>query len=92
MTHAIVTERLTKYYGPRCVVNCLDLRVPAGTVYGLPGPQRGRQVDDHQDAPGNGPAQLRRGRASGVTKSPTCRPRCAAALPIWRRGIRSTAG
>ena len=37
MTHAIVTERLTKYYGPRCVVNCLNLRVPAGTVYGLLG-------------------------------------------------------
>ena len=37
MTHAIVTERLTKYYGPRCVVNCLDLRVPAGSVYGFLG-------------------------------------------------------
>ena len=37
MTHAIVTERLTKYYGSRCVVNCLDLRVPAGTVYGFLG-------------------------------------------------------
>ena len=37
MTHAIVTERLTKYYGARCVVNCLDLRVPAGTVYGFLG-------------------------------------------------------
>ena len=37
MTHAIVTERLTKYYGPRCVVNCLNLRVPMGTVYGFLG-------------------------------------------------------
>ena len=37
MTHAIVTERLTKYYGAHCVVNCLDLRVPAGTVYGFLG-------------------------------------------------------
>ncbi len=37
MTHAIVTERLTKYFGARCVVNCLDLRVPAGTVYGFLG-------------------------------------------------------
>ena len=37
MTHAIATERLTKYYGPRCVVNCLNLRVPTGTVYGLLG-------------------------------------------------------
>ncbi len=37
MTHAILTERLTKYYGSKCVVNCLDLRVPAGTVYGFLG-------------------------------------------------------
>ncbi len=32
-----MTERLTKYYGPRCVVNRLDLRVPAGCVYGFLG-------------------------------------------------------
>ena len=37
MTHGILTERLTKYYGAHCVVNCLDLRVPAGTVYGFLG-------------------------------------------------------
>src|SRR6516164_9167230 len=37
MTHAIFTERLTKYYGARCVVNCLDLHVPIGTVYGFLG-------------------------------------------------------
>jgi ABC-2 type transport system ATP-binding protein len=37
MTHAIVTERLTKYYGERCVVNCLNLRIPTGTVYGFLG-------------------------------------------------------
>src|SRR4051794_29056763 len=37
MTHAIVTERLTKYYGSRCVVDHLDLRVPAGCVYGFLG-------------------------------------------------------
>ena len=37
MTHTIVTEKLTKYYGERCVVNCLNLRVPAGTVYGFLG-------------------------------------------------------
>ncbi len=37
MTHAILTERLTKYYGARCVVNCLNLRVPVGTVYGFLG-------------------------------------------------------
>jgi ABC-2 type transport system ATP-binding protein len=37
MTHAILTERLTKYYGARCVVDSLELRVPAGTVYGFLG-------------------------------------------------------
>src|SRR3954452_14142358 len=37
MTHAIVTDRLTKSYGARCAVNSLSLRVPAGTVYGFLG-------------------------------------------------------
>jgi ABC-2 type transport system ATP-binding protein len=37
LTHAIVTERLTKYYGSRCVVNGLNLRVPAGSVFGFLG-------------------------------------------------------
>ena len=37
MTLAIETERLTKYYGSRCVVNCLNLRIPAGTIYGFLG-------------------------------------------------------
>src|SRR5207244_6213031 len=37
MGDAIVTEGLTKYYGRRCVVNSLDRRVPAGSVYGLLG-------------------------------------------------------
>ena len=34
---AIVTERLTKYYGGRRVVDGLDLRVPKGCVYGFLG-------------------------------------------------------
>ena len=37
MTDAIVTERLTKHYGGRRVVDSLDLRVPHGSVYGLLG-------------------------------------------------------
>jgi len=37
MTAAISTTGLTKYYGPRCVVNSLTLDVPEGTVYGLLG-------------------------------------------------------
>jgi ABC-2 type transport system ATP-binding protein len=37
MVDAIVTRRLTKYYGNRCVVNMLDLRIPKGTVYGFLG-------------------------------------------------------
>ena len=37
MTDAIITERLTKHYGGRRVVDSLDLRVPQGSVYGLLG-------------------------------------------------------
>jgi len=37
MTDAIVTRALSKHYGSKCVVNQLDLRVPAGSVYGLLG-------------------------------------------------------
>jgi ABC-2 type transport system ATP-binding protein len=37
MTYAIVTEKLTKYYDSRCVVNGLGLRVPTGSVYGFLG-------------------------------------------------------
>jgi ABC-2 type transport system ATP-binding protein len=37
MTDAIVTERLTKSYGGRAVVNNLTMRVPQGSVYGLLG-------------------------------------------------------
>jgi ABC-2 type transport system ATP-binding protein len=37
MADAIVTERLTKSYGGRPVVNNLSLRVPEGSVYGLLG-------------------------------------------------------
>jgi ABC-2 type transport system ATP-binding protein len=37
MDHAILTHRLTKFYGRRAVVRDLDLRVPRGCVYGLLG-------------------------------------------------------
>lgn len=37
MSDAIVTRRLTKYYGDRAVVQSLDLRVPQGCVYGFLG-------------------------------------------------------
>jgi ABC-2 type transport system ATP-binding protein len=37
MADAIVTDRLTKYYGRRKVVDNLSLRVAPGTVYGLLG-------------------------------------------------------
>jgi ABC-2 type transport system ATP-binding protein len=37
MTDAIVTDRLTKHYSGRRVVDSLSLRVPAGSVYGLLG-------------------------------------------------------
>ncbi len=37
MTDMIVTQQLTKYYGPQLVVDSLNLRIPRGTVYGLLG-------------------------------------------------------
>lgn len=37
MSDAIVTERLTKFYGSQCVINNLNLRVPVGSVYGFLG-------------------------------------------------------
>lgn len=37
MSYAIETRRLTKHYGPRAVVNRLELRIPEGCVYGLLG-------------------------------------------------------
>jgi ABC-2 type transport system ATP-binding protein len=37
MNNAILTERLTKHYSGRRVVDSLSLRVPHGTVYGLLG-------------------------------------------------------
>src|SRR4029079_2736 len=37
IANAIVTERLTKHYGERRVVDSLNLRVPQGSVYGLLG-------------------------------------------------------
>ncbi len=37
MNEPIVTHGLTKFYGNRCVVNSLDLRIPRGSVYGFLG-------------------------------------------------------
>jgi len=37
MSDAIVTQRLTKYYGGKRVVDALDLKVPTGCVYGFLG-------------------------------------------------------
>jgi ABC-2 type transport system ATP-binding protein len=37
MSDVIVAEGLTKYYGRQAVVNALNLRIPAGCVYGLLG-------------------------------------------------------
>ncbi len=37
MSDAIVTDGLTKWYGSKCVVNQLSLRVPEGCVYGFLG-------------------------------------------------------
>jgi len=37
MSDVIITRQLTKYYGPKCVVDSVELRVPQGSVYGLLG-------------------------------------------------------
>ena len=37
MPDAIVTDGLTKWYGAKCVVHALSLRVPEGCVYGFLG-------------------------------------------------------
>jgi len=37
MSDMIVTDRLTKYYGRKCVVDSVSLRIPQGSVYGLLG-------------------------------------------------------
>ena len=37
MTHAIETDRLTKYYGTRCAVDSATVQIAPGTVYGLLG-------------------------------------------------------
>ncbi len=37
MPDVITTRRLTKHYGPNCVVDSVNLRVPRGSVYGLLG-------------------------------------------------------
>ncbi len=37
MSNVIETQRLTKYYGPKCVVDSVDLHVSQGSVYGLLG-------------------------------------------------------
>lgn len=38
MKPVITTEALTKQYGSKTVVNCLDLSVPTGSIYGFLGP------------------------------------------------------
>ena len=67
--------------------NCASRRGLSMASSGGTGPAN----DDHQDAAGDGPAQLRLASSSWARTSPACRPRC------WRvaylaEGIRSTAG
>ena len=38
MSYVVATEKLTKKYGDRTVVQDLDLRIPEGAVYGFLGP------------------------------------------------------
>ena len=57
MTDAIVTERLTKHYGGRRVVDSLDLRSAARERVRAFGPQWGGEIDGDQNADGHGAAR-----------------------------------
>ena len=92
MTHAIVTERLTKYYGSRCVVNCLNLRVPTGTVYGFLGRNGAGKSTTIKMLMGMAQPNYGKVELLGHEIGDVAPRRCAVASPIWRRGIRSTAG
>ena len=50
MTSAIETFDLTRRFRRNEAVNGLNLKVPAGSIFALLGPERGRKDDDAQDA------------------------------------------
>ncbi len=92
MSDVIVTDRLTKYYDGRPVVDGLNLRVAAGDGLRVSGPQRGGQVDDDQDAAGHGPRRTAAGPKLLGEDVRRLRPETRRGSPIWPRGIRCTAG
>ncbi len=66
----ILTRRLTKQYGDTKVVNALDLRLSAGEVFGLLGPERSWQNHHDSDVAGSGRTDLRRHRGSRTRPGP----------------------
>ena len=63
----IRTRGLGKRYGDHVAVRSLDLDVHAGEVFGLLGPERGRQDDDHPHAAGPLGADERTGRGRSAS-------------------------
>ena len=57
----IEAEGLTKRYGETQALAGVDFSVPAGTILGLLGPERGRQDDRRADPDHAGPARRRPG-------------------------------
>ena len=91
MSDAIVIERLTKHYGPRRVVDTVNLRVPTGCVYGFLG--RNGAGKSTLIKMLMGLVQPDAGRATLLNEDSRDLPpatRCGG-LRIWPRGIRCTA-
>ena len=88
MDDAIRTDRLTKYYGGRKVVDHLDLRFQRDRLR-TARPQRRRQVHHTENAHGHGSSRLwphrvaRRGCRNAIAAA-------RSASPTWPRAIRST--
>ena len=50
--YVIELTGLTKKYGDFTAVNDLNLQIRKGEIFGLLGPKRGREIDDHTDDAG----------------------------------------
>ena len=92
MSDVIVTDRLTKYYGARCVVNSLNLRVPQGSVYGLLGRNGAGKSTIIKMLLGMVQPNYGRAELLGEDVRPACGRRRGRGSPTWPRGIRSIAG
>ena len=92
MSDAIVTQRLTKYYGRQRVVDGLDLRVPCGTVYGLLGRNGAGKSTTIKMLLGLVHPDRGRIELLGEETRPPCRRPRGRGSRIWPKAIRCTAG